>query len=120
MSLPASLFKIYDFTSGVSFLVDTGFQISILPASKWDRENHDRSQDLMAANGTAIATFGPRTLPLCFGKNQFQWLFRVADVTQPILEADFLCAHSLMVDVGGCRFVNIEDFGTMRIRVGFQ
>ena len=117
---PATLFKVYDFDSGVNLLVDMGSQISILPVSKWDRDNRSRGQDLMAANGTTFTTFGQRHLSLRFGKKNFQWAFMVADVTQPILGADFfcadfLCAHSLMVDVRGRHLVNIEEFETIRI-----
>ena len=98
---PASLFKAYDFESGMNFLVDTGSQISILPASKWDRENRSRGQELMAANGSTIEMFGQRCLSLRFGKQKFEWTFIIAEVTQPIIGVDFLCAHLLMVDVKG-------------------
>ena len=50
-----------------------------------------------------------------FGGLTFGWNFAVADVTQPILGMDFLCAHSLMVDVGGQRLVDIESFETIRV-----
>ena len=69
----------------------------------------------MAANGSTIVTFGQRSLSLRFGKKQFRWVFLIAEVTQPIIGADFLCAHSLMVDVNGCRLVNIENFETVRM-----
>ena len=39
----------------------------------------------------------------------------VADVTQPILGADFLCAHSLLVDVKRRRLFNAEDFASFRV-----
>ena len=101
-SSPVSLFKAYDFTSGVNFLVDTGSQISIVPASKWDKDNRSKGEELLAANGTTIAMFGQRHLSMRFGEKKFEWTFIVAEVMQPIIGADFLCAHSLMVDVKGC------------------
>ena len=114
-SSPASLFKAYDFTSGVNFLVDTGSQISILPASKWDKENRSKGQELLAANGTSIATFGQRRLPLRFSGKNFEWPIIVAEVMQPIIGADFLCTYSLMVDVKGRCLVNIENFETIHV-----
>ena len=102
-SAPATLFKVFDFNSGMNFLIDTGSQISILPASTWDKSNRSRTQELMAANGTTIDAFGQRLLSLRLGKMNFKWSFAVAAVTQPILGADFLCAHALMVDMKGWR-----------------
>ena len=97
----SSIFRIYDFVSGMNYLVDMGSQISILPASKWDKENCVKSNSLVAAKGNRLMT-------LRFGVECFRWNFVVADVTQPILGADFLCAHSLMVDVKGRRLFNIK------------
>ena len=46
---------------------------------------------LFAANGSPIATFGELTLELDLGlRRSFHWRFTVADVTRPILGADFL------------------------------
>ena len=111
----SSLFKIYDFASGVNFLVDTGSQISILTASRWDRENWSKGSSLVAANGTSITSFGNRLMTLRFGVKNFRWNFVVADVTQPILGADFLCAHSLIVDVKGRCLLNTEDFASFHV-----
>ena len=91
------LFKIFDLASGVNFLVDTGSQLSILPASTWDKQHTTRGQPLVAANGTSIATFGTHAIPLHLGEQVFQFPF----VMQPILGADFLHANSLLVDVKG-------------------
>ena len=111
----SSVFKIYDFASGVNFLVDTGSQISIPPASKWDRENRSESSSLATANGTSITLFGNHLMTLRFGVKSFRWNFVVTDVSQPILGADFLSAHSLMVDVKGRRLFNMEDFASFRV-----
>ena len=37
---------------------------------------------------------------------KYVWKFIVADVTQPLLGADFLCSNTLMVDVKGQRLVD--------------
>ena len=68
----------------------------------------------MAVNGTSIATFGIQAVPLCLGEQTFQFSFIMADVTQPILGADFLHANSLLVDVKGCHLVNAETFTSFR------
>ena len=83
----------------ISFLVDTGSSLSLLPNSfKPDPDSSTFS--LRAANNSVVKTLG--TLSLAFTlpnfSKTFNWTFCIADVTHPILGADFLCAHSLLVD----------------------
>ena len=55
---------------------------------------------LFAANGSSINTYGERLLTLNLGLNRrYSWKFIVANVSQPILGADFLKHHGLMVDL---------------------
>ena len=49
---------------------------------------------------------------LNLGTNSLSCSFRVVDVSQPILEADFLCHHGLLVDVRRRRLNNAETFET--------
>ena len=55
----------------------------------------------MAANGSSIRTFGTRALSLHFPSKTYKWNFLLADVTRPLLGADFLRSHSLLVDLQG-------------------
>ena len=82
------------------FLVDTGA----------DKLSSNQGAKLTAANGSCIRTFGKRTIPLQFNKRHFQWTFTVAEVSQPLLGADFLRAHSILVDVKGQRLIDSSDF----------
>jgi cleavage and polyadenylation specificity factor subunit 1 len=43
----------------------------------------------------------------------FPWKFVIADVTQPLLGADFLCAYNLMVDIKGQRLVDTTTFSSV-------
>ncbi|CAE1275399.1 unnamed protein product [Acanthosepion pharaonis] len=53
---------------------------------------------LRAANGSAIDTYGERTLTLNIGmRRDFTWTFTVANVKVPILGADFLAHYALAV-----------------------
>ena len=83
------------------FLVDTGAEVSVLPATSADRRHPplpDRS--LSAVNGSSIATYGTRSLTVSLGlRRRFRWIFVVADVQQAILGADFLHFHRLNVDM---------------------
>ena len=86
-------------TSTISFLVDTGSSLSLLPNS-FKPDPDSRTFSLRAANNSVVKTLG--TLSLAFTlpnfSKTFNWTFCIADVTHPILGADFLCAHSLLVD----------------------
>lgn len=91
-----SLLFARDDHSGRRFLVDTGAAVSVLPykpiAGRPDSY-------LNAANGSKIATYGTRTLPLRLGGNAYSHTFVLADVSNPILGADFLGANNLIVNV---------------------
>ena len=90
---------IWDYASQRHFLVDSGADESVVPATAQD-QTLPRSQSLLAANGTEIATFGRRDLALSFAPgHQVIQTFWVADVERPILGADFFIAHSLLIDL---------------------
>ena len=52
---------------------------------------------------------GSRIIPLQFGSKRFQWTFQLAPVSVPILGADFLRHHHLLVDVAGGRLFEPSD-----------
>ena len=72
---------------------------SVVPATAQD-QTLPRSQSLIAANGTEIATFGRRDITVSFAPgHQIVQPFWVADVKRPILGADFFIKHSLLIDL---------------------
>ena len=80
--------------TGRTFLVDSGAEVSVLPASMNERRARPLDSPLEAANGTTIRSWGIRRLDLHFGPagrspRRFPWHFRLADVRQPRLGADF-------------------------------
>ena len=84
----------------ITFLVDSGAELSVLPC-KFGGNNPkpDDSISLVAANGSPIQSFGTRTLELSLGlRRLFPHVFTIADVTHPILGADFLQRHGLLLD----------------------
>ena len=91
-----------DRRSGWKFLVDTGAEISLIPPNSRDRTSgqHLGSPALSAVNGSTIATFGQRSGLVDIGFSRtLPWVFTVADVTTPILGADFLTHYGLQVDL---------------------
>lgn len=91
---------------------DTGAQVSVLPASPFDTCSDNQNSLLEAANGSKIQTFGKRQLKLCFNGKRFTWDFVVAKVDCPLLGADFLCAHGLLMDVQNRSLVDAKDFNS--------
>ena len=99
--------------SGRQFLVDTGANISVFPASGREARSTRSDIQLVAANGSSIDTFGEKNITLALNGRNFKWDFIIANVTQPLLGADFLCAHGLMVDVKGQRLVDNTSYSTL-------
>ena len=86
------------------FLIDTGAEYSVLPASF--QYHPSLTQDryiprILAANHTPIRTFGRLSLTLKFEHlpNEFTWPFIVANVSSPIIGADFIHAFRLTIDL---------------------
>lgn len=60
------------------------------------------SYKIYAVNGSEIKTYGTKTLNVDFNlRRPYRWTFvtLMADVKQPILGADFLGHHKLLVDI---------------------
>ena len=103
-STPSRLLTIQDPLSRLIYLIDTGAEVSVLPPRADDRSHSPDSVKLQAANGSTIQTFGRRTVKVELGlAKPFTWSFTVADVTKPIIGADFcgftVCWSMLAVSV---------------------
>ena len=70
----------------------------------------------MAANGSSICIYGEHNIPLKFNKRHFQWTFTIAQVSQPLLGADFLRAYSLLVDLKGYHLIDPFHFTSITLR----
>lgn len=104
---PSSRLCVTDRKSGLRFLVDTGANVSVIPKSILRKKCQDHTYKLFAANGTEINTYGDRTLTLDLNmRRPYTWTFIVADITQPILGADFLSQHNIMVDIKNKKLVD--------------
>ena len=94
------------------FLIDTGAQVSVIPASFIDRRTGATSTSLQAANGTSITTYGERHTSLCLGSKLYNARLIIADVKRPLLGADFLRQHDLLVDVRGQRLIEANSYAS--------
>ncbi|XP_069754036.1 uncharacterized protein [Narcine bancroftii] len=110
-----SLLYLRDSVSGWRFLIDTGAQISIIPATAIVSRNQPRGPPLHAANAMAIQTYGDKTVHIQIGQQNFAWRFTISSLLTAILGADFLLAHGLLVDIRGRRLVDACTFQAVHL-----
>ena len=84
--------------------------MSVFPASFSDKVKRSAGPSLRAANGSSIRTYGSRTFSLNLGVGRFEWELIIADVTEPLLGADFLANFDLLVDVANQRLLHAESY----------
>jgi cleavage and polyadenylation specificity factor subunit 1 len=102
----SSLLLVSDVHTGRLFLVDTGAEVSLFPATGADARLQAPGQPLFAANGSPIRTFGSRQLTLNLGLKRCSWSFVLADVSRPLIGANFLRHHGLIVDLPNRRLLD--------------
>ena len=103
-----------DRRSGRSYLVDTGANVSVFPASFSDRKSRPNSASLVAANGSTIRTWGQHSVPLHLGRGRlFTQEFHIADVARPILGTDFFRQNNLAIDLAGQRLIDLTHNSTV-------
>ncbi|GFU73932.1 hypothetical protein TNCV_555571 [Trichonephila clavipes] len=87
-----------DRTTNLHFLVDSGADCSIIPATSKNKQPSDYK--LFAANGTEIPTYGIKVLNIDLGlRREFLFPFIIAKVSKGILGADFLNKFNLLIDI---------------------
>lgn len=82
-------------------MVDSGAEISVLPSSKFRNGNKRSDIVLSAANGSTIDTFGKKLLNVDLGlRREFPFIiFLIANISKPIIGADFLYKYGLLIDI---------------------
>ncbi|EFA07205.2 Retrovirus-related Pol polyprotein from transposon 297-like Protein [Tribolium castaneum] len=96
---------ITDPTTGISFLIDSGSDISIIP--KKARQSTVSDLVLYAANGTAIQTYGYERLTITLGlRRRLIWNFIIADTKRAIIGADLLHYFDLLIDIRRARLID--------------
>lgn len=99
-------------------LIDTGADVSVIPATPQDLSNSPHSTVLFAANGTPIKTYGEKRMELNLGlRRKFSWRFIIADVKQPIIGADFIVHFGLLIDLKNKKLIdrqtNLDTVGSI-------
>ena len=110
-----NLLVIRNNTSGYNFLIDTGADISILPASSRDIKNLQQTRLLPAPDGKSIPSFGTRLFFFVLESTKYSWSFIIAAVKRPILGADFLNENGILVNVERERLINSSTYNITSI-----
>ena len=102
--------SVTDVSTGVKFLVDSGAEVSVFPISKTllKHKNKIDSPRLVAANGSPINTYGKTNITLNLGRNSFTHSFYLAEVSKPILGADFFVINGLLIDLKNKRLISSD------------
>ncbi|GFS67965.1 hypothetical protein TNCV_1362091 [Trichonephila clavipes] len=89
-----------DRKSGQKFLIDSGSEICVIPPSSTMNKSPQSNFSLFAANNTKIPAYGMvrKELNLAL-RRPFIWTFIIADVSSPIIGADFLKHFNLIIDL---------------------
>ncbi|GFS49807.1 hypothetical protein TNCV_4344691 [Trichonephila clavipes] len=89
-----------DRKSGQKFLIDSGSEICVIPPSPTMNKSPQSNFSLFAANITKIPAYGMVRKELNLGlRRPFIWTFIIADVSSPIIGADFLKHFNLLIDL---------------------
>jgi cleavage and polyadenylation specificity factor subunit 1 len=112
----SNLLLISDVASGRQFLVDTGAEVSLFPAAGQDVRARTSGAPLFAANGSPIRTFGTLTLTVDLGIRKCAWPFLLADVSRPLIGADFLRHFGLLVDLPHFRLLEASSLAGVHLQ----
>ena len=99
------------------FLVDTGAEVSVPHTTGLDMRSKQPGPPLLATNGSSIRTYGTRMLSLNLAASIYTWEFTVAEVSCPLLGADFLRSNSLLVDPCGKRLVDAATYHSVPLEL---
>ena len=112
------LLFVHDHITGIHFLVDSGAQISIIPATEADKKKRPHKFTIQTVNKSLIQAYGQRYLTLNLGLRRSFTIFLMADVEKAILVADLLHKYSLLVDINKYCLtdpvMNVNSFGLVR------
>ena len=119
-----SCLYIKDPITNITFLVDTGSCISILPAALCKDKGEESNLPLKTVSGSPIKTYGERILKLSFGlRREFTFSFLVCEVNNSILGADFLNHFNLVVDIFNAQLIDnttkLHSVGVIKCSKGY-
>jgi len=111
--VPGRLGLLVDEATNCAFLIDSGSVFSIIPHKS---SSPPKGPRIVTADKTAIPCWGYRWRTLQVGGRQFKWKFLLADLSFPIVGADFLRYFKLAVDLANMRLIETASGSTFPLR----
>ena len=90
-------------------MIDPGADVSILPSNFFDKNKlNPHSFKLYGANDSEIKTYGTKNLRISLNLDKtFNWSFFIADISTPIIGADFIYNFGLLLDLKGNQIIDL-------------
>ena len=103
-----STLSVWDRLTGTHLLFDSGADVFVSPVPT-PNKRQPPSGHSTAANGSKINTWGLHKLTLNFGyKHTYKRDFYFADITRPILGANFFAPNNVAIDLRGRRLIDLN------------
>lgn len=91
---------IHDPTSRRHYLIDSGSDVCVLPYTAKMSFVAPSNLTLYSASNSPIKTYGTKTVTLSLNlRRELKWPFIIANVSKPIIGADFLKHYGLLIDL---------------------
>ena len=117
---PGQLLYVTDAVSLKRFLVDTGSSYSIYPFKPSACVSKPTGPMLELPNKQVVPTYGEKVMSVCFSGRTFVWSFVLADISFPIIGADFLKYFRLIVDLFSGLMLDLKTMQTLRFAPFFR
>ena len=112
---------VWDKHSGHTYLIDNGADFSVFPVFATEKKAHPLSDPLVAANGSLFKTWGKRNVSLLLGQGRsFTQEFHIADITEPILGAEFFIANDLAIYMTRHCLIDMANLATIPTKIAYQ
>ena len=108
------LLDVWNCNTGCKLLVDTGAQVSVFSVTP--QRHRQKTEPLIASNGSTIDTFSTKTIQLDLGFRKFKWPFVLANVNRPMLGADFFCSNHVLIDVYTSHILDAKTYNNVPVK----
>ena len=121
-SIMAGSLTLHDGISNKSFLINTGAEVSVVPATDQERQGAPLKRELVAANGSCISmSTGKRNCDCMSAPEHTSGKFLVADVRRvPTSGRTFLTHSSLLVNLRNNQLVHPEELNSTPLQRGLS
>ena len=108
---------IRDSISGQELLIDSGASATVVPPTLAERARGGEGPLVTSADGSSIRSYCSEERIICLAGTKYRCEVIVAEVTQPLLGADFLFRHGFLLDMRSASLVDSKNFSSLPCRL---